>query len=358
MKKLTLIIVSFCCFIISSYSQDIGNLKLKDYRPKPIHKVPVTDVKKAKFPVIDMHSHAYTATEQDVEKWVQVMDEVGIEKTIILSFFTGAKFDSVYNIYSKYGARFEIWCGLDYTGYPADGWENNTVKELERCYKIGARGVGELGDKGPGEMYSSPVQAKGLHIDDPALKPVLKKCADLKMPVNIHVAEPFWMYHPMDSTNDGLINAYLWQVDTTAAGVLGYSALIKTLENAVKDNPETTFIACHFANSCYNLEVLGKLLDTYDNLYADISARYGETAAVPRYMTKFYEKYADKLLYGTDMGTEAAMYQFTFRILESNDEHFYDFDRIHYHWPCHGFGLSDKVLKKLYRTNALKILAR
>ena len=38
------------------------NLLLKNYRPKSIYKVPVTDIKKAKYPAIDMHSHAYTKT--------------------------------------------------------------------------------------------------------------------------------------------------------------------------------------------------------------------------------------------------------------------------------------------------------
>jgi len=30
---------------------------LKDYRPKSIYKIPVTEVLKARYPVIDMHSH-------------------------------------------------------------------------------------------------------------------------------------------------------------------------------------------------------------------------------------------------------------------------------------------------------------
>jgi hypothetical protein len=55
------------------------------------------------------------------------------------------------------------------------------------------------------------------------------------------------------------------------------------------------------------------------------------------------------------MGMEASMYQATFRILESNDEHFYLKDRFSYHWPLYGLGLSDSVLKKLYRDNAKKI---
>jgi predicted TIM-barrel fold metal-dependent hydrolase len=87
----------------------------------------------------------------------------------------------------------------------------------------------------------------------------------------------------------------------------------------------------------------------------DNSARYAETAAIPRFTAKFYEKYQDRILYGTDMGTKQEMYRFTFRILETLDEHFYAHDVSSYHWYLNALGLQDLVLKKVYRENALKI---
>ena len=50
------------------------------------------------------------------------------------------------------------------------------------------------------------------------------------------------------------------------------------------------------------------------------------------------------------------MYRLTFRILESADEHFYAWGQFSYHWSLHGLALSDGILKKVYRANALKIL--
>jgi predicted TIM-barrel fold metal-dependent hydrolase len=90
--------------------------------------------------------------------------------------------------------------------------------------------------------------------------------------------------------------------------------------------------------------------------FADISARYAENAPVPRYTRAFFEKYQDKLLYGTDMGFEKSMYETTFKILETNDEHFYNIELFNYHWPLYGFGLDNKVLEKLYIFNAKKLL--
>ncbi len=353
----TTILLFFGCEL--NYAQTSPNdIRLKDYRPQSIYKIPVSKIQKAKYPAIDIHAHPYATTEAELAQWVKNMDLAGIEKTIVQTMTAGPKFDSLYARYAVYGDRFEVWCGFDYTGKDDPGWSEKAVKELERCYKVGARGVGELGDKGLGELFSDPTPGYGMHVDDKRMKPLFEKCAALKMPVSIHVAEPYWMYLPMDSTNDGLMNAYKWKIDLTKKGILSHAQLIGTLENVVRDNPRTTIIACHLANCEYDLEILGRLLEKYPNLSAEFGARYGETAPIPKYMNAFCEKYQDQLLYGTDMGMSLDMYATTFRILESNDEHFYDLERFSYHWPLYGFGLKDNVLKKIYRDNARKILKR
>lgn len=354
----TLILLSiFQFYSLVTIAQNVDNLKLKDYRPVSIYKVPQTKIERAKFPVIDFHSHDYPKSDAEVDAWVKRMDELNVSKTLILSYSTGPRFDSIVTKYARYKDRFEVWCGFDYTGHEKPGWEKHAVTELERCYRKGARGVGELGDKGLGELYSKPTPGTGLHIDDPAMKPLLEKCAELKMPVSIHVAEDQWMYEKPDSTNDGLMNSAKWNVDQTKKGLLGHDELIKTLENAVKNNPKTTFIACHLANTNADMSMLGRLFDLYPNLYADIAARFAEFSPIPRYSKAFFEKYADRLVYGTDMGPVSDMYQTTFRILESADDHFYNHRMFSYHWPLYGLNLNDETLRKIYGENGRKILS-
>jgi predicted TIM-barrel fold metal-dependent hydrolase len=328
---------------------------LKDYRPESVFKIPRTYVPKAKFPAIEIHAHSYADNEEQIAQWVRIMDEVGIQKAIVLTAQTGAKFDSIYAGYAKYPGRFEVWCGFDYTGYDKPGFGPAAVAELERCARVGATGVGELGDKGKGMFYSKPTKAWGMHFDDPRLAPLLEKCGELDLPINIHVGEPLWFYQPMDSTNDGLMSAFEWRLDNQK-DIVDLAGMIDILERAVKRHPKTTFIACHFANLNHDLNKLGELLEKYPNLYADISARYAESATIPRFAGAFIEKYQDKLLYGTDLGNDPAMYRMTFRILESNDEHFYEIEELRYFWSLSGLGLNDKVLEKLYQKNALNIL--
>jgi predicted TIM-barrel fold metal-dependent hydrolase len=283
------------------------------------------------------------------------MDAVGIEKTIVLAMATGAQFDEIRRKYSQHPDRFETWCGLDLSDYEKPGFGAATIKELQRCRDEGARGVGEIHDKGKG-LRSGKSSAPGMHPDDPRMDAVWEKCGELRMPVSLHVADPIWMYQKMDKYNDGLMNAWYWRLDNQP-NIVDLPGMVDILERTAQKHRNTTFVACHFANLGYNLSRLGELFEHNPNLYADISARYAETAPIPRFASQFYEKHADRLVYGTDMGFDQKMYRITFRILESQDEHFYEFDQFGYHWPLNGFGLSEPVLKTVYRENAAKILA-
>jgi predicted TIM-barrel fold metal-dependent hydrolase len=329
---------------------------LRDFRPESIYNVPVTEVAKAAFPVIDMHSHPYAKTENELDLWVQNMDDAGIQKVIVMTYTYGEEFDSLIHAYSKYKDRFDLWCGFDYSAYEEASFPENAIKELERCYSVGAKGVGELGDKGKGLFYCRP-QALGMHSDDDRMIPLFSKCAELNFPINIHVADPKWMYEKMDETNDGLMNAFEWRLDNQK-GIVNHEGMMKILENTLKKNPETTFIACHLANCCYDLSIVGNLLDKYSNFHIDIGARFGEFAPIPRTTRAFFLKYQDRMVYGTDMGYDLDMYQSTFRILETADEHFYDHKRFSYHWPLNGLDLPEDVLEKVYNTNAMKLIAK
>ncbi len=333
---------------------------LNDFRPRSIYNVPRKTVERAKYPVIDVHSHIFARSERQLDEWVHKMDVAAIQKTVVLTMVHGKEFDDAVRFFSKYRDRFILYCGLDYTGYDKPGFGPGAVKELKRCFEQGATGVGELGDKGRGLFYDNP-PALGMFIDDSRMDTVLGACAELAMPVNIHVGEPQWFYERMDNTNDGLMNAYNWRLDNQD-GILKLDQHLEHLGRAVAKHPKTIFIACHFANQVTDLERLGKMLDRYPNLYSDISARFSEVATIPRFGEAFIEKHSDKLFYGTDMEIKEHMYEATFTILETRNEHFYVYNTDHirefnYHWPLYGLGLSDETLKRLYSANASRILS-
>jgi predicted TIM-barrel fold metal-dependent hydrolase len=331
------------------------SLLLKDYKPQSIFVIPKTVVPKARYPAIDMHMHAPRGGNLDSIALIQIknMDETGVQKTILFCG-TGKLFDRYASVYGKYPDRFDLWCGLDLAGYDQPGFGPATIAELERCVKLGARGVGEITDKGGG---LAPGTAAAMHIDDPRMDPILDKLAELGLPINVHIGDPKWMYEQMDSHNDLLFEAYYFRLDNQK-NILSHTDIIETLERAIKKHPGTIFIACHFMNLTYNLDHLGQLFDKYPNLYADLAQREAYVASIPRFAKQFMEKYSDRIVWGTDQGYSLPMYRNSFHILETLDEHFYAWDVSNTRWCLYGLGLSDSTLKKLYQTNALKILKK
>ena len=352
------VVLSSCGHPQNETQGDAGfaaELRLVDYRPVSVFKIPVSDIKQASFPVIDMHSHAYVNTVEDLQEWVKNMDENQIEKVVIHTGAYGEEFDAIYDLYKGVSDRFVLWCGIDMSSWGTPDFPRKAIEELERCWRKGAKGVGELSDKGLGEKLSRSVKEPGIHFNDDLLVPVFAKCAELGMPVNCHIGDPVWMYEDIDEHNDGFMNAAEWKIDLSQPGILDLYELVATMEEACSKNPETTFIACHFINIGHDYEFLGEVLERHPNLYIDNSARHLESSATPRATKKFYEKYSDRIIFGTDNTPEDMMYKLQWRILESDDEHFY-YPGQTYHWPLHGLDLSDDVLKKIYKTNAVKIL--
>jgi hypothetical protein len=368
---------------------------LNDYLPHSLYRIPITNINKAKYPVIDAHCHGHGPL--SVDEMVKMMDTVGVEKTVI---FTGAstvdRFTQISREYAKYPDRFDMWCMFDLNDFGKPDFEKKSIKSLEDCRRAGARGIGELHDKGRGFIWQyasrrprrsggprrayaplnggptytrnpsppDPNAPMGPHPDDPRLDVLWNRAGQLGMPINIHVSDPIWSYQKMDNTNDGLMNGWSWQI-VLEPGMYDHDQLINSLDKTVQKHPKTIFIACHLSNLDYDLTRLGGMLDRNPNLYADIAARFAETATIPRFTRQFLMKYPDRVAYGTDVTYNEPFFRVTFRILETEDEHFYERGLVetanfnfNYHWTLNAFGLPDNVLKKIYHDNALNIFKK
>jgi len=330
----------------------MDSILLKDYAPASSLVTTETLVPKAKFPVIDVHTHANNArTVEEVADWVRTMDQVGVEISVVLTGATGGAFDRLVDLYlTKYPTRFQLYCGvlntdLDHPDYPA-----RAAAELERCYGKGARGVGELSEKGWGYGVVRTARNQRLHPDDARLDPFFRKCAELKMPVNIHVSDHPSNWKPLGVHQERSPSyQHFNQVDKD---VPSYEELLAIRDRAVARHPQTTFIACHVGNQGNDLGAIGRVLDAHPNLHLDISARDYELGRAPRAAIKFLNRYSDRVMFGTDMGRQLRMYQAWWRLLESADE--YMPGRVW--WRYYGLELSDPVLEKLYRGNARKLM--
>jgi predicted TIM-barrel fold metal-dependent hydrolase len=330
----------------------MDKILLKDYAPISSLVTPVTLIPKAKYSAIDVHTHVVAHSPQEVTEWVKTMNEVGIETSVVLTCATGADFDRLVELYLKpYPHRFLLFCGMDTTGMDKPDYPARAVAELVRCYKKGARGVGEWTDKGLGYTVDSTLAPdKRLHPDDQRLDPFWEKCAELKIPVSIHISDHPSSWRALDVYQERTPD--FQHFNQYGREGLSYEELLTVRNRMLAKHPKTTFILCHFANEGNDLGRLGKLLDTYPNLYLDISGRDYEIGRAPRAALKFFTKYTNRLLFGTDMGRVKSMYQAWWRLLESEDE----FMSSRMWWRYYGLALPGPVLEQLYNGNARRLL--
>jgi predicted TIM-barrel fold metal-dependent hydrolase len=337
---------------VESVPGPMDKILLKDYAPSSSVVTPVTFIPKAKYSAIDVHAHVVADTPEEVAEWVRTMNEVGIETSVVLTEATGTDFDRLVELYLKpYPGRFLLFCGMDTTDIDKPNYPARAVAELVRCYKKGARGVGEWTDKGLGYNTDSALAPnKRVHPDEDRLDPFWEKCAELKMPVNIHIADHPSSWKPLDVYQERTPDYQ--HFSKYGNDGLSYEELLTVRNRMLSKHPKTTFIACHLANEGNDLGRLGKLLDMYPNLYLDISGRDYEIGRTPRAALKFFTKYTSRILFGTDMGREKRMYQAWWRLLESEDE--FMVGRIW--WRYYGLALPGPVLESLYYGNAKRIL--
>jgi len=332
----------------------MDQILVKDYNPESSLVVPENPVSRAAVPVIDVHTHVYAKTPEEVREWVETMDRVGIETTVVLTGATGERFDELVELYlDEWPDRFQLFCGLLTEEIANPGYPEKAAAELERCYRSGARGVGELVDKGWGFGSNEENQLpreKRLHPNDARLDLFWNKCAELGMPVNLHVADHPSCWQPLGPEWERTPDFQVFNLH--GKDVPDYEELMSMRDDLLNKHRDTTFILCHFSNLGNNLGRLAKDLDANPNLYLDISARDYEIGRQPRTAEAFIARYSSRIMFGTDMGREQNMYEGWWRLLETADE----FIPGRLWWRMYGLELNPETLRDLYRATAEKTL--
>lgn len=333
----------------------MDDVLLKNYAPRSSVVTQKTFVPKAKYPVIDAHSHNYpgetSSPSMVLAQWVEAQKKVGVDKTVILTMAAGEEFDQAVELYRPYSDRFLLYCGVLKKDINKPDYPERAIAELERCYRKGARGIGELHDKGYGLTgdHKLPSEER-LHPDDKRLDGFWEKAAALNMPVSLHLSDHPSAWTPPDVFQER--TPVFQQYNQYGGSGMSYEELLGILPRLLKKHSNTIFILCHLANLGNDLGRLSKLLDNHQNLYVDLSARDYELGRQPRGAPKFLDKYHDRVLFGTDMPGEEGMYQSYWRLLESADEDI----KGRVWWRYYGLDLSDHVLKSLYLDNAKRVM--
>ena len=230
---------------------------------------------------------------------------------------------------------------------------------------MGARGIKVWKPLG---LRARDPQGHVVAVDDERLDPLWAMAARLDLPIVVHVADPIAFFDPLDEHNERWEELaehpdwHFWPPMSEAGDEAGFAAfdeILAAFDRVIGRHPETTFIGAHVGCAAEDLALVSSMLDRHPNYHVDISARVAELGRQPYTARAFFLRYADRILFGTDLGYDPEMYRLHYRFLETMDESFdYSTEEVppQGRWQIYGLGLPDDVLRKVYADNARRLI--
>ena len=340
-------------------AQEQGNSNVRvptteEYQPKSTLVTAEHKPDHAKFPFVDIHSHHWNPTPEQVDRLVKEMDTINLRVMVNLSGGTGESLKKTLAVMKgRYPNRFVVFANLRYDDLNTPGYGKRAAARLEQDVRNGAQGLKIFKDFGMDLKYAN---GERVHVDDPEFDPVWEKCAELKIPVLIHIAEPSAFFDSWDYHNERWEELREFpQRARPPSKYPRFETLVAERDRMFAKHPRTNFIAAHLAFHGNDLARLGRLFDSHPNVYVDIAAVLAELGRQPYSAHDFLIKYQDRVLMGKDI-YDVNEYKWYFRALETRDEYFEYYRKRHAFWRIYGFQVPDVVLKKIYYENALKLV--
>ena len=335
---------------------DQPTMTVEEYVPRSTLVVDGRQVPRAKFPVVDVHSHHRPGFSET--RWLEVvseMDDLNLQVLVNLSGGWGSGLqrglDTIAE--SAHPDRMVFFANLDFGSGVGQGFGERAAAQLEKDVAAGAVGLKFFKNFG---ISVRDDQGQRVPVDHPELAPVFELCARLDIPVLIHTGEPMSFYEPVDKYNERWLELTLRPNRRMPADRYpGFEEMMAERDRLFARHPNTRFIAAHMGWHAQDLGRLGALLDRLPNVYAETGAILYELGRQPRAAREFFVAYQDRILFGKDRYA-ADEFPYYWRTFETADEYFDYYRRYHAFWQLYGMDLPDDVLKKLYYLNALEVV--
>lgn len=335
---------------------DLPVPSIRDYKPRTTLVVPQHPVPRARFPVIDIHSHQPAPiTESQLQAVVAAMDSLNLRVLVNASGATGERLVKSLAALksSRHPHRMVMFASISFQDV-SPGFGTRAAQQLEADVKAGALGLGEImKDFG---LRARKADGSRLRVDDPELDPVWATAARLGIPVLIHTGEPQEFFQPLDVRNERWLELALYPGRRLPEPQYPrFDELMAERNNLFRRHPKTTFVAAHMGWHANDLARLGALLDQHPNVYVETGAILAELGRQPRAAHDFFIKYQDRVIFGKD-SYQPDEYPYFWRTFETADEYFDYYRDYHAFWKLYGLQLPNDVLRKLYHQNALRLM--
>jgi len=352
--------------------RDGRELLLKRFRPVSTLRAPQQAPKAASQPVVDVHTHfryRLRHSPERLDRFVELMDRNNIAVCVSLDGKLGDDLEEHRKyLWTKYRDRFVIFTNVDWVGEgqqddPAswDCYREDFGRRIaERLNNAKEKGVSGLKlFKRFGLDYRDPA-GELMKIDDERWDPIWRTCGELGIPVIIHTADPAAFFQPINEQNERWEELHRhpdWSFYGDSFPTR--EQLLAARNRVIARHPNTIFIGAHVANNPEDLVTVGQWLEDYPNLYVELASRIGELGRQPYSARRFFIKYADRILFGTDGPWPEKRVRLYWRFLESFDEYFpyseKEFPPQGF-WNIYGVGLPGDVLQRIYNGNAARII--
>lgn len=366
-------------------NRDKDELRLGDFQPRSMLDVPKTRVEHPRFPVIDVHAHLSWSSQvrSDVsvceevtlfatpEALLPVMDRKGIKTLVNLTGGIGAVLEKVILSFDLAApGRFITLTEPSCEYFLEPDFAQRRADAIAQASRVSARGLKLLKALG---LYLRERIDEGplVAVDGRRLDAMWEACAAHDMPVFLHTSDPRAFLPPTDARHERyeeLSNHPDWSF--SGPEFPGHAELLAARDRMIARHPKTNFALLHLGNHAENLAGVAACLDRYPNTVIDISARIGELGRQPLIAQRFFARYQDRILFGTDavpspwgddvpqqlFGDE--LYEIYYRFLETEDEYFdYAPGPVppQGRWAIYGLGLGDEILPKMYHDNAVRL---
>jgi len=202
----------------------------------------------------------------------------------------------------------------------------------------------------------------GRPIDDPVYDRFYEYIESRELPVTMHVAGPAICWDPVNIPDS--YRKAGWLADSSVPPFLQFRS---ETEGLLRKFPKLRLILAHFFFISHDIENAVRIMETYPNVYFDLTPNggmYADFSECPDEWHEFFVKYADRILYGTDTYNTALTKDYPdygshpmntrINIVRSALEHTKPFEHARFGTILPLY-LDRDSLEKIYRTNFLKL---
>jgi len=349
----------------------LGNdIPLTTFAPVSVLKVHNRYITKTAYPVIDIHFHLESLPlDITPDQLVAAMDAVGVSQIVNLGGLPGVYQNLAEKFQAKHPDRIIMFAKADISAVQREGGIAEQVRWFDEAAGLGALGIKFSKSFGLGHRDAS---GKLVAVDDIRFDPLFTEAGRLGLPVLIHTGDPTAFFEKPDNHNERYAEMLVhpeWSL-YKKPGYPTKEDMMKAREVLITRHPEITWIGAHMGMNDDDLDFAAYMLDKYPNYNVDMSSVVHSLGRQPYTARRFFIRYQDRILFGSDGGYKLApagsdgwtterMYRSYFEFLETENE-YADYPQSDItkqgHWRIYGLNLPPEVLEKIYYKNAQRLL--